>query len=266
LVLPWHCAQSPVVGCAASATEYVLAVARGRVWKPVYCAPGVSTLGEIGYALCPIQVRPVSWQATQPDVTPVWICPVVGAGVANFVPGAVFVAAAGTGLVGVVARWQVSHVVEDGMCELAPAGDVAGITTILVTPTKLEPVTPGPWQATQLLAMPVWLISEPEKCAPLGTGSTRTLEPVPTWQASHDAVVGTWFDGSPTIEKLAAGIAKLGAAEPWHWAQFVVVLGAFAWMLATVGMTEKSLDVWQAEHGALVAVGMWFAGLSTAVK
>ena len=180
----------------------------------------------------------MSWQAVQPDVMPVWICPVVGAGVANAVPGAVFAATAGTGAVGVVARWQVSQVVDDGMCAFAPAGDVAGITTIFVTPTKLEPVTAGPWQAAQLLPMPAWLISEPEKRAPLGTGSTGTLEPVPTWQVSHDAVVGTWFDGSPTIEKFAAGIAKPGAAEPWHCAQFVVVLGALAWMLATVGMTE----------------------------
>ena len=66
--------------------------------------------------------------------------------------------------------------------------------------------------------------------------------------------------------KLAAGIAKLGAAAPWHCAQLLVVLGAFAWMLASVGITEKSLDVWHAVHCALAAVGMWLAGLSWAVK
>ena len=45
-----------------------------------------------------------------------------------------------------------------------------------------------------------------------------------------------------------------------------VVLGALAWMLASVGITEKSVDVWHAVHCAVDAVGMWLAGLSWAVK
>jgi len=48
LVPLWHCEQSPVAGCVASATLKVLAAARGRVWKPVYCAPVVFTVGAIG--------------------------------------------------------------------------------------------------------------------------------------------------------------------------------------------------------------------------
>ena len=44
----WQSAQSPVVGWAASATAKVLAVVLGRVWKPVYCALAVSTVGAIG--------------------------------------------------------------------------------------------------------------------------------------------------------------------------------------------------------------------------
>ena len=48
LVPLWHCEQSPLDGCAASATLKVPAAARGRVWKPVYCAPLVSTVGAIG--------------------------------------------------------------------------------------------------------------------------------------------------------------------------------------------------------------------------
>jgi hypothetical protein len=44
----WHWLQSPALGCDASATLNVPAAARGRVWKPVYCAPLVFTLGEIG--------------------------------------------------------------------------------------------------------------------------------------------------------------------------------------------------------------------------
>jgi len=35
VVLPWHCEQSPVLGCAASATLYVPAVALGLVWNPL---------------------------------------------------------------------------------------------------------------------------------------------------------------------------------------------------------------------------------------
>jgi hypothetical protein len=43
----------------------------------------------------PIQTELDSWQALQPLVTPLWICAVVGAGVANKVPGALRVALAG---------------------------------------------------------------------------------------------------------------------------------------------------------------------------
>jgi hypothetical protein len=72
----------------------VPAAALGLVWKPVYCAPVVSTVGAIGYAVIPIQTELLSWQLEQPPVMPVWICAVVGAGVAKAVPGAVFVATA----------------------------------------------------------------------------------------------------------------------------------------------------------------------------
>jgi len=85
---------------------------------------------------------------------PVWICAVVGAGVAKAVPGAVLIAPAGIIPPGVEARWQLSQVVDDGMCELAPTGAVAGMTMIRLTPTKLLPVTVGPWQAAQLFVMP----------------------------------------------------------------------------------------------------------------
>ena len=76
------------------------------------------------------------------------------------------------------------------MCEVTPIGDVLGSTTILVTPVKLVPLMLGPWQATQLLVMPLWLISEPENFAPLPTGVAAMLDPAPTWHTSQDAVVG----------------------------------------------------------------------------
>jgi hypothetical protein len=66
------------------------------------------------------------------------------------------------------------------MCELAPTGEVAGITTILLTPTKLDPVMAGPWHAAQLLVMPLWLMREPLNFAPLPTGVAVMLEPAPT--------------------------------------------------------------------------------------
>src|SRR5882724_680062 len=135
--------------------------------------------------------------------------------------------------------------------------------TIALMPAKLLVVPAGTWQAAQLLVMPAWLISEPLNLALLPTGSVATLEPAPTWQTSHELVVGRWFDGRPTIEKLAAGMANDAAALPWHCAQLPVVLCALAWMAVSVGMTEKSLLVWQALHAAAVAYGMWLAGLST---
>ena len=166
------------------------------------------------------------------------------------------VAEAATMPAGVEPRWQVSQVVPDGMCALAPMGEVAGMTTIWLTPAKVEPVMLGPWQATQLLVMPVWLIKEPLNLAPLSTGVAAMLEPAPTWQLSHAALVGICATGKPTMVKLAAGMAKLAAALPWHCTQFVLVLGAFAWMLVSVGNTEKSVEVWQAAHCAEAANGM----------
>ena len=114
--------------------------------------------------------------------------------------------------------------------------------------------------------MPVWLISEPLNLAPLPTGVATMLDPAPTWHNSHEALVGTWLLGRPTTEKPAAGIAKLAAAEPWHCAQLAVVLGALAWMLASVGITAKSVDVWHALHCADAANGMWFDGTTCALK
>ena len=55
---------------------------------------------------------------------------------------------------GAEARWQASQAVPLGMCEPAPIGEVGGMTTMRLTPTKLNPVIDGPWQAAQLVAMP----------------------------------------------------------------------------------------------------------------
>ena len=176
----------------------------------------------------PIHTALVSWQALHPEVMPAWICTPVGAGLRNSVPGAVLVAEAAISPAGVVPRWQVSQVVDDGMCAPAPIGEVGGMPISEAMPANEAVLPVARWQDSQLAAMPAWLIFEPPNLAPLTTGVAAMLEPDPTWQTSHDAVVGMWLVGSPTIEKLADGIAKLGAAAPWHCAQLPVVLGAKA--------------------------------------
>jgi hypothetical protein len=185
----------------------------------------------------PIQTMLLSWQLEQPAVMPEWICAPLGAGEAKAVPGAVRVALAGMRPLGVLARWQDSQLVPLGMWLEAPAGLVGGMPTMRLMPMKLAEAEEGRWQATQLLVMPAWFMSEPEKRAPLATGRAEMEEPAPTWQSSQEAEVGMWFEGRPTMEKLAAGMAKEAAEAPWHWAQLEVVLGALAWMAARVGMT-----------------------------
>ena len=218
LVLLWHCEQSPLAGWAASATLKLPAAARGRVWKPVYCPPPVSTVGAIGYALMPIHTGPLeSWQPEQPLVTPPWICAVVGAGVANAVPGAVLVALAAISPAGALLRWQLSQVVDDGMCELGPSGEVGGITTMLVMPANELPLIDGPWQATQLLVMPRWLIWPLAKLAPaapvtgMGVAGIALL-----WQASQLAVVGMCGGVRPVLVLGVTLLAYLPAIAHWR--------------------------------------------------
>jgi hypothetical protein len=136
-----------------------------------------------------IHTWPLSWQLVQPLVMPAWICAVVGTGIANLLPGVLVAALAAMDPAGIEPMWQVSQVVTDGMCEPAPAGEVGGITMILVTPTNEAPVIVGPWHPTQVVS-PVWFIIEFVNFAPSFTGVAATLEPAPTWQDSHAAVVG----------------------------------------------------------------------------
>jgi hypothetical protein len=84
------------------------------------------------------------------------------------------------------------------------------------------------------------------------------LELLPTWQFSHPSdPSGIWFPGVPTSGGFIVGIANAAAfALLWHCAQFPLVDGAFAWIAAIVGMTERFGFVWHAEQAAPEAVGM----------
>ena len=62
---------------------------------------------------------------------------------------------------------------------MAPIGAVAGMTTMLVTPAKLAVMPTARGTPRSCCVMPVWLMREPLNLAPLRTGSTGTLEPVP---------------------------------------------------------------------------------------
>ena len=154
----------------------------------------------------------------------------------------------------------------EGTCEAGPAGVVGGITTILVMPVNVDAVIPVPWQLAQPLVMPEWLIAEFLNVAPFGTGVAAMLEPAPTWQASHEAVVGRCALGKPTIENPAAGIANDAAALPWHCVQLLVVLGAYRWMFASVGKAAKLVVVWQFWQVDVAATGMWLAGFELSAK
>jgi hypothetical protein len=60
------------------------------------------------------------------------------------------------------------------------------------------------------------------------------------------------------------GSEKEDAVAPWQSAQPLDVLGAFAWMAARLGCTEKLGFVWQALQDALMLYGMWLVGLEAA--
>ena len=66
------------------------------------------------------------------------------------------------------------------MCEPAPAELVGGMPTMRVMPAKTADPPDTWWQATQLLLMPRWFISDPAKRAPSITGVDSTDEFGPT--------------------------------------------------------------------------------------
>jgi hypothetical protein len=75
-----------------------------------------------------------------------------------------------------------------------------------------------------------------------------------------------WLAAVVLIAKLAAGMAKVAAAAPWHCAQLLVCDGAFAWMAVMEGIVAKFEVVWHAGHPAAAEVGIWLAGLDGSVK
>jgi hypothetical protein len=68
----------------------------------------------------------------------------VGVGVRKPLPGVERVETPGTRAAGVLPKWQFSHVVEVGKCEVAPDAADGGITIIFVIPKKVLLVMLGP--------------------------------------------------------------------------------------------------------------------------
>lgn len=89
-------------------------------------------------------------------------------------------------------KWQFSHVVDDGICEFSPAGEVGGMTTMLLIPANVDPVIEGPWQSAHPLDMPAWSIFPPAKLV-------KPVSVEATWHEPHIAglVRGIWFAGVP---------------------------------------------------------------------
>ena len=63
---------------------------------------------------------------------------------ANRLPGALRVAEAATKPAGMLAKWQLSQAVEEGICEFGPAGEVGGITTMFPIPANELAAIVGP--------------------------------------------------------------------------------------------------------------------------
>jgi hypothetical protein len=122
---------------------------------------------------------------------------------------------------GMLLMWQLSHDAVVGTCTGLNPDMVLG-----TMPAKVPVVTLAPWQLAHPVVTPLWLYAELVNFAPVFTGSVRLLL-APTWQFSHPSLaMPMWLPGVETIEKLALGIAKLAAAEPWHCAQLVLLDGA----------------------------------------
>jgi len=52
-----------------------------------------------------------------------------------------------------------------------------------------------------------------------------------------------WLAAVVLMEKPKAGMAKVEAAAPWHWAQLPVVDGAFAWIAVSEVTGVAKFDV-----------------------
>ena len=160
---------------------------------------------------------PASWQAEQEPATPVCTIAAVGTGVPKALVAALLLATAGSSVEGVLPRWQISHWVEVGRCDVETAGLVTGITTMDAVPWNGP--APLTWQAAQPDVTPLWLYLEPAK---VGVSSVVRLVRLSTWQLSQPAApMGRWL----LAGALRAGVIGYSAALVvlWHCTQLVVV-------------------------------------------
>jgi len=174
-------------GWPASATLKVPAAARGRVWKPLYW-PATACWARSGTPPChPHIAGLVAGCAAR--VTPLWICTPVGVGVAKPVPGAVLVAEAAMKPAGRLPRWQSRSWSTTGCASCFPPAPSAHADD-RSDAGKRRRRAGGHVAGRAVVADARWFISEPLNLAPSDTGRLAMLEPAPTWQASHEALVG----------------------------------------------------------------------------
>jgi hypothetical protein len=134
---------------------------------------------------------PPSWQLVQLLVFELaWILADSGGLVRKpVVPMAGVLALNGIRPAGMLPRWQLSQVVEDGMWAEAPKALLCGMTTMLGLPAKLPATTLGPWQVSQPELMPVWMKEAPAKVFMPAAG-TRPVGVLLTWQVWQAAEAG----------------------------------------------------------------------------
>ena len=266
LVPLWHCEQSPLDGCAASATLKVPAAVRGRVWKPVYCAPARQHRRRDRIAAHPHPDELAVVAAEQPLVMPAWICAVVGTGGAKARPGR--------------ASWprprqqarpawtpggRSRRSCRTGCATSDPPARSPAWRRSAPTPTNVEPLMPGPWQAGAIARDPgVAHRRAGEPGAVDAPARRRCSSPGRRGRSRTRPRSADGCPAVPTTAKPAAGIAKLAAAAPWHCAQLLVGWARWRGCSSSDGITEKSPLVWQAVHCRCGRVRDVIGGLATA--
>ena len=269
LVLLWHWLQSPLDGCAGSAhrerrclagrgARLEAAVLRARCQR--------QRRGGVGAQAHPHHAGVVATR-WQPLVMPRWICADEGAGVAKPVPGAVFVAEAGTGSAGVLARWQASQGASVGMCAPGARGRRGRHADDGADARETRPCCRrAGGRCRRPLLMPTWLI---RRAGELRAVAHRQAGRARAWAG----MAGLAGAGGGQVVGREADDAEVGRRDgEGRGRRRAVATGTAGGLRGRVGVdvrqrrriTEKFGLRWQALHEAPGRVGMWLAGLAAA--